>query len=150
MSTLTHEDHKADQLHLVKKSYFVGFWGSILIVILGLSISFLFNEFYPLSNLSIGLFQAFSIVPGATALLGVRDIHTWSGRSHAENLNQKLFKRFSLAGLFLPVMAFSLQPASDITPKIDNSVIEKLKSDILQELAQKNSTPPVEFSIQEM
>jgi len=139
MSTLTREDHKADQLNLVKKSYFIGFWGSILIVLFGLAASFIINEFYPLSNLSIGLLQGFSIVPGATALLGVRDIHTWSGRSHAENLNQKLFKRFSLAGLFLPVMAFSLQPANDITPKIDDSVIEKLKSDILQELAQKNS-----------
>jgi hypothetical protein len=105
-------------------------------VLFGLATSFIINEFYPLSNLSIGLLQGFSIVPGATALLGVRDIHTWSGRSHAENLNQKLFKRFSLAGLFLPVMAFSLQPASDTTPKIDDSVIEKLKSDILQELAQ--------------
>lgn len=96
--------------NLVRKSYWVGFLGSTIIVGCSLLAAFLINRFFPQSELTIRLLQAFSVVPGSAALFGARgwDIQTWGGKTPAEVLNQQLFKYLSAIGLFLPVLAFSL------------------------------------------
>lgn len=146
MTTLVQEDNQINRLILVKKSYLVGFFGSIIIVLLGLLTSFIINEFYPLGDTTISLLQAFSIVPGSAALFGVPG-ESRREPSAAEHLSRKLFTRFSIAGLFLPVMAFSLQSVSFTEPHpiVDEQIFEKLKSDIIQELALKNNGASVQY-----
>lgn len=152
MTTAVQEEKEVDNVLIVKKSYLAGFFGSIGVVLLGLFTSFLINELYPLEDRTIKLLQAFSIVPGSATLFAVQgwDIQTWGGHSPAELLNQKLFTRFSIAGLFLPVMAFSLNSAAinEWFPKIEETVLQKLKSDILQEIAVQNSISSTQFSVQ--
>ena len=110
MTTTTQEGKKVDNILLVKNSYVKGFFGSIGIVLLGLFISYLINEFYPFEVTTTKLLQAFSVVPGSATLFAVQgwDIQTWGGHSPAELLNRRLFTGFSIAGLFFPVVAFSL------------------------------------------
>jgi len=143
MTAAVQEEKQIDQLWVVKKSYWTGFFGSIGVVLLGLLASFLINEFYPFADVTIRLWQAFSVVPGSATLFAVQgwDIQTFGGRSPAEFLNQKLFTCFSLVGLFLPVVAFSLHSAviNEVPFKVEDKVMQKLKSDILRELAMQNS-----------
>lgn len=104
----------SDKIGTIKRAYFNGFVGSIGVVMLGLSISYFLNQYFPLNSITILLIQAFSIVPGSAALFGVQgwNIQTWSGTTPPEILNQKLFRILSIIGLFLAVAAFSLSPSS--------------------------------------
>lgn len=144
MTTVVQEERPVNHLMVVKKSYLTGFFGSLGVVLLGLLASSLLNEFYPLEEGAIRLLQAFSVVPGSATLFAVQgwDIQTWGGHSPAEHLNHKLFTRFSLAGLFLPVVAFSLNSAPLIEPsQMEEAIFQKLKSDILNELVIKKAIP---------
>lgn len=136
MSIGINEDKPIDRIWLVKKAYLVGLFGSSAVVVLGLLVAFLINHFYPLSDLAICLLQAFSVVPGSAALFGVGgwDLE-WDGKSAAELLNQKLFIRLSLIGLFLPVMAFSLHSkvVEETTWEIESRILTKLKAELVQE-----------------
>ncbi len=125
---------------LVRKAYWVGFLGSTIIVACNLLAAFIINRFFPLSELTIRLLQAFSVVPGSAALFGVRgwDIQTWGGKTPAEVLNQQLFKYLSAIGLFLPVLTFSLTPSDTKASAIDGNLKEKIKTELLIEL---RSTP---------
>jgi len=120
---------------LVRKSYWVGFLGSTIIVACSLLAAFIINRFFPLSELTIRLLQAFSVVPGSAALFGVRgwDIQTWGGKTPAEVLNQQLFKYLSAIGLFLPVLTFSLMPSNTKDSAIDVNLKEKIKAELLIE-----------------
>ena len=133
----TQDDNRSS---LVRKSYWVGFLGSAIIVACSLLAAFMIDRFFPLSELTIRLLQAFSVVPGSAALFGVRgwDIQTWGGKTPAEVLNQQLFKYFSAIGLFLPVLAFSLTPFDTKDSAIDVNLKEKIKAELLIEL---RSTP---------
>ena len=141
MTTVVQEERPINHLLVVKRSYVTGFFGSIGVVLLGLLASTLINEFYPLEELTIRLLQAFSVVPGSATLFAVQgwDIQTWGGHSPAEHLNHKLFTRFSLAGLFLPVMAFSLNSVMIEPAQLEDKLFQKLKSDIMHELIIQNS-----------
>ncbi len=129
----TQDDNRSS---LVRKSYWVGFLGSTIIVACSLLTAFLINRFSPLSEVAIRLLQAFSVVPGSAALFGVRgwDIQIWGGKTPAEALNQQLFKYLSAIGLFLPVLTFSLIPSNTKDPAIDVGLKEKIKAELLIEL----------------
>lgn len=134
-ATLDEAQHD-NRSSLVRKSYWVGFLGSTIIVACSLLIAFMINHFFPLSEFTIRLLQAFSVVPGSAALFGVRgwDIQTWSGKTSAEILNQKLFTRLSAIGLFLPALAFSLMPPNTKDSVIEMELKEKIKTELLVEL----------------
>ncbi len=129
---------------LVKKSYLVGFFGSIAIVILGLFSAYLINQFFSLDDTVIRILQAFSLVPGSAALFEVPgwDLQTWDGGLPAEHLNKKLFIVFSLVGLYLPVVAFSIQSSAavELPPHVEAKIVERVKQDILKELAQEKAS----------
>lgn len=129
----TQDDNRSS---LVRKSYWVGFFGSTIIVACSLLVAFMINRFFPLSELTIRLLQAFSVVPGSAALFGVRgwDIQTWGGKTPAGVLNQQLFKYLSAIGLFLPVLTFSLMPSNTKDHAIDVGLKEKIKAELLIEL----------------
>ena len=129
----TQDDNRSS---LVRKSYWVGFLGSTIIVACSLLTAFLINRFSPLSEVAIRLLQAFSVVTGSAALFGVRgwDIQIWGGKTPAEALNQQLFKYLSAIGLFLPVLTFSLIPSNTKDPAIDVGLKEKIKAELLIEL----------------
>ena len=136
MTTAVEGDKDVDRLWLVKKAYLIGLLGSMVVVLLGLLASFLINTFYPIGSCAIGLFQAFSVVPGSASLFGVKDwdIHTWGRKTPAELLNHKLFIRLSLISLFLPIVAFSLEPLTqESISEMESRILEKLKAEILQE-----------------
>lgn len=137
MATVVEREKEVDdRLWLVKKAYLLGLLGSIIIVLLGLLTSFLINKYYPFTSGAIGLFQAFSVVPGSASLFGVKDwdIQTWGRKTPAELLNHKLFIRLSLISLFLPIVAFSLEPRAteESTLEMESRILEKLKSELLQ------------------
>ena len=150
MTIAVQEERQINYLTLVKKSYLTGFLGSIGVVLLALLVSLLINKYYPLEESTIILLQAFSVVPGSATLFAVQgwDIQTWGGHSPAEHLNQKLFNRFSLAGLFLPVVAFSLCSNVIAQPlfELEDKLLQKLKSDIIEELVMKNSITSTQLS----
>lgn len=143
MTTIVNEEKQTDPLMLVKKGYLTGFVGSIIVVILGLLVSSIINRFYPLQDLTILLLQAGSLIPGSTALFGVRgwDIQTWNGKTPAELLNKKIFIRLSVFSLFFPVMAFSFVPfkVSDPISEMESRILEKIRSEFLLEYKIKNS-----------
>jgi ABC-type sulfate transport system permease component len=132
-ATVNETTKQDDHLKLVKKSYWIGFLGSVIVVVCSLLAAFMINRFFPLNELTIHLMQAFSVVPGSAALFGVRgwDIQTWGGNTPAELLNQKLFTRLSAIGLFLPVMAFSLIPynINESVLKMESNVMEKIEGE---------------------
>ena len=103
-----------EQVKLVKAAYIKSFVGIVVVVLIGLIASTIINCYFPLSHLTINLLQAFSIVPGATALFGKQGwgIQTWCGTTPAEILDQKFFRFFSIFGLLFAVVAFSLNPKS--------------------------------------
>jgi hypothetical protein len=109
------EKKHIDKIQIIKMAYFKGFVGSIVVVMLGLAVSYMLNYYYPLNTTTIGLLQAFSVVPGSAALFGVQgwNIQTWSGTTPPEVLNQNLFRSLSTIGLFLAIVAFSLNPVSE-------------------------------------
>lgn len=131
-SDTTQDDNRSS---LVRKSYWVGFLGSTIIVACSLLAAFMINRLFPLSELNIRLLQAFSVVPGSAALFGVRgwDIQTWGGKT-PEVLNQQLFKYLSAIGLFLPVLTFSLTPSDTKDSAIDLNLKDKIKAELLIEL----------------
>lgn len=133
MTATVNETKQDDRLKLVKKSYWIGFLGSVIVVVCSLLAAFMINRFFSLNELTIHLMQAFSIVPGSAALFGVRgwDIQTWEGNTPAELLNQKLFTGLSAIGLFLPVMAFSLIPhnINKSILKMESKAIWKIESE---------------------
>jgi hypothetical protein len=136
------EGKQANPLLLVIKGYLIGFFGSTLAVTLGVLISNNINRFYPLEDQTVRLLQAFSVVPGSTALFGVQgwEIQSFGGKTPAELLNRKLFIIFSAIGLFLPVMSFSLIPFSANEPlsEMESRILEKLKSELLLEYKTQN------------
>ena len=137
MTTAVEGDKDIDRLWLVKKAYLMGLLGSMIVVLLGLLASFLINRFYPLGSCAIGLFQAFSVVPGSASLFGVKDwdLHTWGRQTPAELLNHKLFIRLSLISLFLPIVAFSLEPRESLESvlEMEARILEKLRAEIREE-----------------
>jgi len=145
MTTEIHEEVQIDPQWLTKKSYLRGGFISIFTVILGLVTSSLINRFYPFGDTLINVLQGFSFVPGYAAVFGVPgwDIQTWSGHSPAELLNQKLFNRLSFIGLYLPVVAFSLQSSAttELSSALEDRIVQKVKADILRELNIPNSIP---------
>lgn len=141
MNTTTQKVTEKDSLQLVRSSYWKGIVGSTCLVGIALCVSYLINRFYPLSDRVIGFLQAFSIVPGAAGLFGVPgwEIQTWGGESAAEQLNQKLFNRFSIAGLFLPVVAFSLTSSSiESMANIEERILVKLKAELTDEFDRRS------------
>jgi hypothetical protein len=153
MTTATQETKQIDRIWATKKAYMTGFFISMFVVLLGLITSSLINRFYPLEDTVINLLQAFSVVPGSAALFGVQgwEIQTWSGRTPAELLNQKLFNRFSLIGLFFPIVAFSLHSAAtnELSSELEGRIYEKVKTKILQELTVQNLPPLTQNHIQD-
>ena len=139
MSTTLKKDKPINPMLLVKKSYLAGFFGSIVVVILGLFAAQIINRYLSLDETMIRIFQAFSLVPGSAALFEVPgwDLETWDGGLPAEQLNKKLFIVFSLVGLFLPVVAFSLQSdvIAELPAHVEAKIVERVKQDILRELA---------------
>ncbi|HEY5259634.1 MAG TPA: hypothetical protein VIJ46_03225 [Rhabdochlamydiaceae bacterium] len=140
MSITSPKDKQINPMLLVKKSYLVGFVGSIVVVILGLFAAQIINRYLSLDETMIRIFQAFSLVPGSAALFEVPgwDLETWNGGIPAEHLNKRLFICFSLVGLFLPVIAFSLQSGviTELPAHVEAKIVERVKQDILRELAQ--------------
>ena len=141
MSVVFPKGKETNPILLVKKSYLAGFFGSIAVVILGLFTASLINYFFSLGDTAIKVLQAFSLVPGSAALFEVPgwDLETWDGGIPAEHLNKKLFICFSMVGLFLPVVAFSLQSAEALPAHLEAKIVERVKRDILKELADQNT-----------
>lgn len=139
MSMTSQRDKQVNPMLLVKKSYLAGFFGSIAIVVLGLLTAHLLNRYFSFDNTAIRILQAFSLVPGSAALFEVPgwDLETWDGGIPAEHLNKKLFIVFSLVGLYLPVVAFSLQSSAavELPAHVEAKIVERVKQDILRELA---------------
>lgn len=119
------EKELVDKVSYVKIAYVKSFVGSIVVVMSGLFISTIINQYYPLTTTAIDLLQAFSIVPGSVALFGVQgwNIQTWCGTTPAETLNIKLFRFFSIIGLLFAVVAFSLHPEEKVFPNTNQDII---------------------------
>ena len=63
MSTALKKEKGINPMLLVKKSYLAGFFGSIVVVILGLFVAQIINRYLSLDETMIRIFQAFSLVP---------------------------------------------------------------------------------------
>lgn len=153
MTSATQEGKQVDRIWAIKKSYLTGFFISTLVVLLGLMTSSLINRFYPVEDITISLLQAFSVVPGSAAWFGVQgwDIQTWNGHTPSELLNQKLFNRLSLIGLFCPIVAFSLQSAAtdELPSDLEERIFQKVEAKILHELNAQNSLSLTQHPTQE-
>lgn len=115
MTAYTKESQlKEDPVRLVKKSYVVGFFLSVLIAILAYYSATYINQYHLLSDLWIKGIQIFSVAIEAAAMFGVqgweRGIQTWERESKPEKLSQRLFKIFSATGFFLVIFSFQLIP----------------------------------------
>lgn len=103
------EELPDNSLHKVKVSFIVMFIYGLAVTACAIFSAHFINKFHPLSPFGVSLLEYGGYICWA-ATLGMLggEIQTWSGRSKAEILNQKLAKIFSLVGIFLFVMSREL------------------------------------------
>ena len=99
------------RIYKIKTSYLKMLLYSVTIVLFGVSISHIFNNYYPLGQIWSVILEYIGYICWGTTLGSIgTSLFNWnSGASPEEILDQRLSKIFSMIGIFVFVMARALE-----------------------------------------